>query len=447
MKKQSTSQYINEQRRSYSLYVMQQRAIPAAADGLKAAGRRALWVARDNKKIKTATLAGATMPIHPHAECSGAINTLAGPYGNNIPLFKGDGAFGTLLEPTAYGAARYTAVTTSQFTQDVMFKDIEIIPMQENYDGTIPEPVHFLPLVPTVLLNPAEGIAIGFATNILPRKLDDIINAQLMHLKGRATIDPILPAFTPVDNAAYRAEETARGVAYYFDGAYEPVNGTTIRITKLPYGMPHKAIEKTIAALHDSGTLVSSSDDSKRSVDITLKFKKGVLSSMDKQDILKMLGLTVRHIENLNVLDFSGKAIWRAEPIDLIRKFTDWRLNWYVTRYERLADLQRAELQRWYDVRTAIKNKIGGAALKVASRAELKELLEAVGVINLDYIADLPVYRFTEEEKAKNETKITEGEAKLKQYEALIADPELRKAVYMTELQEVLNRYKKGEYK
>jgi DNA gyrase/topoisomerase IV subunit A len=109
-----SSQYINDQRREYSLYVMQSRAICAGTDGLKAGGRRALWTARSGAKMKTATLAGATMPIHPHAECTGAINTLAAPYGNNIPLFKGDGAFGTMLHPTSYGAARYTSISVSK---------------------------------------------------------------------------------------------------------------------------------------------------------------------------------------------------------------------------------------------------------------------------------------------------------------------------------------------
>jgi len=91
------SEYVNEQRREYSLYVLQSRAIPSIADGLKAAGRRVLWTAKDGKKHKSATLAGATMPIHPHASPEGAINTLAAPYGNNIPLLHGDGAFGLSL--------------------------------------------------------------------------------------------------------------------------------------------------------------------------------------------------------------------------------------------------------------------------------------------------------------------------------------------------------------
>ena len=225
------SEYVNEQRREYSLYVLQMRAIPSIADGLKAAGRRVLWTAKDGKKYKSATLAGATMPIHPHASPEGAINTLAAPYGNNIPLLHGDGAFGTLLNPTAYGAARYTSVKVSEFTKDVVFKDIELVPMQDNYDGTLEEPVHFLPLVPISLLNPSEGIAVGFASNILPRALEDIIDDQIKHLQNQR-IKEQWPGFYPTSSVVEHVE----GNKWEFFGESEQVNATTLRITQLADG-------------------------------------------------------------------------------------------------------------------------------------------------------------------------------------------------------------------
>ena len=197
----SSPKYIESERRAYSIYVMESRSIISCMDGLKAGGRRSLWTGRNGSKYKTATLAGATVPIHPHADTSGAINTLAAPYGNNISLFKGDGAFGTRLHPTEYGAARYTSVTVSKFTQDVMFADIEIIPMRDNYDGSTQEPVHFLPLIPVALLNPSEGIAVGFASTILPRKLEDLIQTQLNYLSNSTKKLPLTPHFVPINQS------------------------------------------------------------------------------------------------------------------------------------------------------------------------------------------------------------------------------------------------------
>jgi len=441
-----SSKYIEEERRIYSLYVMQNRAISSVTDGLKAAGRRVLWTARNGEKYKTATLAGATMPLHPHASPEGSINTLAAPYGNNIPLFKGYGAFGTMLDPTAYGAARYTSVAVSKFTEDVMFKDIEIIPMMPNYDDTLEEPVHFLPLVPVVLLNPSEGIAVGFASSILPRSLEDIISVQVAHLSKKKINNDLLPVFTPLNNAAVSAEKTDKGWAYFFNGKYEEINATTIRITDLPYGLLHEKVVAKLDDLIDKGTVVDYTDRSKDKVNIEVKFKKGILSGQTEKDTLKQLGLSIKHNENLNVLDFTGQGVWSAEPFDLITKFTDWRLAWYVKRYERLRDLLKIDLQRYYDIRTAIKNNVGGAARKVQNRSELKDLLEAFGIVYIDYIADLPVYRFTEEERLKNEERIKEAEAQLAEYEDLLSHPEKRVMVYIKELNEILTKHKKGQY-
>lgn len=444
--KPESSEYILQRRRDYSLYVMTSRAIPAVTDGLKAGGRRVLWVARDGKKYKSATLAGATMPLHPHASPEGAIDTLAAPYGNNIPLFKGDGAFGTLINPTAYGASRYTSVSTSTFTDDVLFKDIEIVPMVENYDSTLTEPAHFLPLVPIVMLNPTEGIAVGFATNILPRSLEDIINVQLAHLKNGKVPKNILPKFTPLNAEAHHQEETERGVAYYFNGEFVIKDTTTLNIVRLPYGQTHDKITSKLDDLVEKGIVTDFTDRSKDKIDIEVKFKRGYIKTVSEQDLMKMLGLTIRHIENLNVLDFTGQVIWSATPIELITKFTDWRLTWYVQRYERLRDLLQIDLQRYYDIRTAIKNNVGGIARKIQSRAELKLFLEELKIVSLDYIADLPVYRFTEEERLKNEERIKTAEIQMQEYLDLLASEDKRRAVYVAELQDVLSKHKKGFY-
>lgn len=441
-----SSGYVAQMRRDYSLYVMQSRALPSVTDGLKAGGRRVLWMARDGKKYKSATLAGATMPIHPHASPEGAIDGLAAPYVNNIPLFKGMGAFGTMLKPTAYGASRYTSVQTTAFTDDVVFRDLEIIPMTENYDGTLMEPVHFLPLVPMALVNPSEGIALGFATNILPRALDDIIMAQLTHLKGGKKLSAPLPKFTPLNAVAVDTAQTERGIAYYFDGQLEIKNATTATIVALPYGQTHEKVISKLDDLIDSGALLDYTDRSRNAINIDLKFKRGILGSMDEKDLYKSLGLSVRQIENLNVLDFTGTTVWSTNPVDLIRAYTDWRLGWYVKRYQRLRDLLELDLERYYDIRKAITNNVSGVVRKIQSREELKDFLEAITVVNTNYIADLPVYRFTEEERVKNEERIAQALQQLNHYNDMLNSEQMRRDVYISELQEVLSKYVKGVY-
>jgi DNA gyrase/topoisomerase IV subunit A len=442
----SAADYINNERRGYSLYVLQSRAIPHASDGLKAGGRRALWTGRNGAKWKTASLAGATMPIHPHAPCDGAINTLAATYGNNIPLFKGDGAFGTILKPTAYGASRYTSVSVSSFTKDVVFKDIEIVPMMENYDSTLEEPIHFLPLVPIALLNPQEGIAVGFACNILPRTLDTIVASQLEYFETGKVSD-VYPAFSPTDNWCGTWEEDKAGnTKWIFEGSFEKVDATTIRITNLPYGVIHAKYLQKLDKLEENGVLTQLPDASKKSYNIRVKFKRGFLTGKTDEEIKSLLLLYTSVGENLNVINFDGQGVMSTSYTDLVGKFCDWRLDWYAVRYQRLFDILEEDLQKYKDIILAIKKNVGGMASKFKSRSEMKEFLGEIGIVNIDYIADLGIYRFTEEERKKTEAKLVEGNKQLKEYTSILKSPARRREIYIAELKEVLVKHKKGGY-
>lgn len=439
--KPKSSAYVNNERREYSLYVLSSRAIPALSDGLKAAARRVLWTARNGKVFKSATLAGATMPIHPHASPESTIDTLAADYGNNIPLLKGDGAFGTLLNPTAYGASRYTSVSVSEFTKDVLFRDIEIIPMQENYDGTLEEPIHFLPLIPIVFLNPTEGIAVGFACNILPRSLIDIIALQIQHLRGKPKeMEDVFPYFAPTDSEAVEWID-GENIKWIFHGAFRNKNSNTITITKLPYGVFHEKFVNNLMKLIDDGIILDYEDNSSDIINIDVKFKRGELEELSKKDILSKLGLINSVSENINVIDFDGESVLSGSFIDLLKQFTDWRLSWYKNRYERLASLLRIDIQKYKDVITAINKNVGNAARNTKSRAELRKKLKTYKIVHDDYIADLPIYRFTEEEKDKTQKKLDEAEALLIEYEELLSSELKRKKIYIKELTEVLKKY------
>lgn len=424
------------------------RAIPSLADGLKAGGRRVLWTARDGQKHKSAALAGRVMPLHPHAAPEGAINTLAAPYGNNIPLLKGYGAFGTLLRPTAYGASRYTSVKVSKFTKDVMFRDIELVPMMDNYDGTLQEPKHFLPLIPVALLNPAQGIAIGFATNILPRSLEDIINTQIKFLQGRKRINKILwPTFDPTNAAAEELEETNNGnVAYYFQGKVEILDFKRVLIQELPYGLSHEKFIDYLDTLKEQDVVTGYTDNSKDKYQITIKLKDKIDNKRPTSDVKERLKLISREVENLTLLDLDGESVLQVDPIEAIRLFTEWRLSWYLRRYKRLSNELTTQIQKYKDILIAIDGNLGSVARNLGSRADLLAFLTENDFVHPDYIASLPVYRFTKEEAEKVEDKLQDALVLLKEYKKLIKSKNERKKVYINELREVLKTYKKNGY-
>ncbi len=445
----NSSEYLNAQRREYSLYVLQSRAIPHIADGLKTGARRLIWTARDGLKSKCATLAGAAMAIHPHASMDDTIGTIAATYGNNIPLIKGKGAFGTLLKPTAYGASRYTSVSLSQFTKDVIFKDIDIVPMIDNYDGTLKEPQHFLPLVPVVLLNYQEGIAVGFACKILPRNLNDIIKDQIRYLSGNQhLINSPLPQFTPTNQQATRVEGNGSTSKWFFEGTFTKINATTIKITNLPQGIIHeKFIEKLINLEYSKDSIIQEvEDNSSDTYDIDVRFKKGTLRKMTDDDIVTFLNLKSTITENLNVIGVDGKSVTPSSYNEIIETFTKWRLSFYVKRYTRLVRLLENDIQKYKDVVLAIYKKINTIASKTSSRKELKLLLKSIGIVNIDYIADLSIYRFTQEEKEKTELKIKNTNVILNQYKTLILSKDERVKQYISELQLISSKFKKGNY-
>ena len=442
------SQELNDLRREYSLYVISDRAIPHVTDGLKAAARRVLWKARDGKKIKSASLAGATMSIHPHAAPESAINSLAAFFRNNVPIFKGTGAFGTLLEPTEFGSSRYTAVQVSEFAKAVMFADLPIIPMVDNYDETELEPKHFLPLIPMVLLNPQEGIADGFACNILPRSLEDIIRCQIEFMQSGEVPTVVAPSFTPLDAVSTGLEVDKKGVErWVFRGKFERIGATSIRITGLPYGITHsKFIAKLDKLEETSDKVISYRDKSKDVYDIEIKFKRGYLSNLTDDQVFSVIGLETQMTENLNVIDFNSESVYAGTFSDIIVEFTTWRLEWYKVRYERLKKLLEEDIQKYRDILTAINNNVGSIARKTQSRSELKEFLAEIEIVNLDYIADLPVYRFTADEKNKITSKLQDSLKTLEEYNHVLGSSRARKNIYINELKEILSNYQAGKY-
>lgn len=439
----NSSEYINDCYRNFSMYVLRTRAFPSIADGLKSGGRRLLWTAKNGDKYKTATLAGATMPLHPHGDASDTIDTLTKPYCNNYPLFEGIGSFGTRLKPHASGAPRYTSVKVSEFTKDVVFRDLELVPMTDNYDSTLQEPVHFLPLCPIVLLNPSEGIGVGFSTTILPRSLGDVIDSQIAHLSGKSFSEPPI-TFNPFEAVSIGSEQIKSGnTRWWFEGEFLRLDTSTVHISRLPYGTDHAGFVDHLAALVESGIINSYEDHSSSHISIEIKFPRGSLKTMDDDQVTRILKLRNSAVENMNVVDFNGDRVVPMTYHKVITTFTDWRLTWYVARYERLKRELEKDIQRYRDIITAINHDVGGKGRTVPDKSALVDWLSGIGVVYTNYVAELPVYRLTQTEAKKAQDKLDEALVQLVEYERLLADPDARRKVYIQELKEIKKKHHK----
>lgn len=441
----TASEYVSNIRRNYSHYILQNRAIPSICDGFISSMRRIVWTAKNGQKVKSATLAGSTMPIHPHNTPESTVDTLTCPYRNNIPILKGFGTFGTLLAPTACSASRYTSVMLSDFCKEAVLVDMDLVPLQENYDSTLMEPTHFLPLIPIVLLNPIEGIAIGYSCNILPHNLSDIINAQIQYL-SKQTITIPTPHFLPTNQIGIQDEKNPN--KWIFKGKFDIINSTTIRITDLPYGLIHAKYvtneDSKLNKLIDDQTIVDYVDKSCNIFDIQIKFPRGYLASIDAENnpdgLLKVLGLITSHTSNNTILD-TNSQIQNLSTIEIIQQFCDWRITYYRKRYELLVEQLLQTIQRYKDFIVAIEHQAGKIAATTKNKQEFKTWLESIKIVHSEYIATLPSYRYTIEEQEKVTKLLKEANKQLDEYNSIINSDTKQRNIYKKELTEILHKF------
>ncbi len=184
-----TTEYSEEMQRSYmnySMSVITARAIPDARDGLKPVQRRVLYdmselrLGYDKPHRKSARIVGDTMgKYHPHGDSSiyETLVVLSQSFKKGMALVDGHGNFGS-IEGDGAAAMRYTEARLEKFAQEVYLKDLDkTVAFVPNYDETEKEPEVLPVRVPNLLINGAEGIAVGMSTSIPPHNLGEVIDA------------------------------------------------------------------------------------------------------------------------------------------------------------------------------------------------------------------------------------------------------------------------------
>jgi hypothetical protein len=170
----------------YASYVILDRAVPHIDDGLKPVQRRILstrfWDMDDGRFHKVANIVGRSMSLHPHGDASIGAALVA--IGQRAFLIEPQGNFGNILTGDEAAAPRYIEARLTNFAKDVLFNP-KTTEWQLSYDGRAKEPVTLPAKFPLVLLEGAEGIAVGLATKILPHNFNDLCRAAINHLQGK----------------------------------------------------------------------------------------------------------------------------------------------------------------------------------------------------------------------------------------------------------------------
>ena len=187
---------------NYSMYVINDRALPSLGDGLKPVQRRIVYAmselglkAAAKFKKSARTIGDVIGKFHPHgdAACYEAMVLMAQPFTYRYPLVDGQGNWGSQDDPKSFAAMRYTESRLRGYA-DVLLGELGqgTVDWKPNFDGTLEEPEVLPARLPNVLLNGGSGIAVGMATDIPPHNLNEVAKACVHLLDNpKATVADI----------------------------------------------------------------------------------------------------------------------------------------------------------------------------------------------------------------------------------------------------------------
>ena len=407
---QSIVDNINTSYKEYSLYTLNSRAIPSAIDGMKPVQRKLVYAMLQQpspfkNKIKTAALAGSLSGYeYHHGEMSAqaALSGMAMAWDNNAPLFEGHGNFGSRKIQEA-AAARYTFVNLSK-NFATYFVDHEVAP--QSIDN--PEPAHYLPTIPWVLVNGVRGIAVGFATLILPRSPSELVAAiKKLISNPEAKLKPILPSFPDFVGEV----ESLGGNTYKIKGIVEKSGPIQYTIKEVPFGYDRETVINYLNKLVDDNQIVDYDDNcSDKGFEFVIKVTRIQRDSIDK-DPLKFFKLEKQVTENITVIGYDGSLKQFDTAEELIRYFFKYRLTKIAEKIQYEIDAASNTLLRLKCKLKFVQSVISGKLdLRKSSKVDLLKFIsdnitaEEFG----KQFVNIPVYSFTTDMVEELESEIEE---------------------------------------
>ena len=360
----------------YAMSVIIARALPDVRDGLKPVQRRTLYdmyelgIRYDKPYRKCARIVGDTMgKYHPHGDSSiyEALVVMAQDFKKGQVLVDGHGNFGS-IEGDGAAAMRYTEARLTKFTQEVCLADLDknVIDFGPNFDETEKEPLVLPVRVPNLLVNGAEGIAVGMATSIPTHNLGEVIDAVKAYMKNDAISTKQLMKYIkgpdfPTGGIVVNKDdllniyETGQGkIKIRGKVEIEDLKGgkKQLVISEIPYTMIGTGISKF---LNDVANLVEtkkttdiadiSNQSSKEGIRIVLELKKGA----DVENLKNMLYKKTR-LEDTFGVNMLAVADGRPETLGLkkiIEHHVDFQFELATRKYQTLLakEKEKSEVQ------------------------------------------------------------------------------------------------------
>lgn len=302
----------------YAMSVIVGRALPDVRDGLKPVHRRTLFAMRElgnhynRPYVKSARIVGDVIgKYHPHGDTAvyDTLVRMAQSFSMRYPLVDGQGNFGS-MDGDAPAAMRYTEARMTRLDQEIIADlDKETVDFVPNYDNSLAEPSVLPSRVPNILVNGAEGIAVGMATKIPPHNLTEVIQGLIRLIDDpNITVHQLMETITGPDfptggficgRAGIReAYETGRGVILMRSKTHveqRKKGGESIIITEIPYQQNKASLVEKIALLIKDKKVTAISevrDESDRhGLRIVVELKKDEIPDIVLNQLYKMTPL------------------------------------------------------------------------------------------------------------------------------------------------------------
>jgi len=472
-------EFISQEMIHFSKYDCE-RSIPNGIDGLKTSQRKILYTCLERKltqEVKVAQLGGAVSEKsrYHHGEQSlyGAIVGMAQTFtgSNNINLLEPNGQFGTRLQGGDDAASeRYICTQLNPLTRLIYPEADDAILTYLEDDGTPVEPVFYVPIIPMQLVNGGKGIGTGFSTDIMNYNPLIIIDYLVSTLNSdKEVLDsgavPLVPYYEGFKGAIIPLSDSK----YLIKGVYQILSDKQVRITELPIGTwtddYKKYIEELIDLKPTPSTPNEATDDKKgkskakkivnqvkdytdmstdTTVDITITFAPGVIAALKAEEtehdctaLEKLLKLyTTRTTTNMHIFDENEKLIKVDKPEELIARYMQVRLAYYIKRKaHQVTQLEKESCTLSNKARFITELLDDTLDLRKKKTAEVSAILKARAYTIIDedpdykYLVRLPMDSVTEENIAKI---INERDRKLDELATLKGSSE--KQIWLSEL-------------
>ncbi len=451
----------------YSKYIIQDRAIPDVRDGLKPVQRRILYSMYKEKNTydkptkKSANAVGMVMGnYHPHGDSSiyEAIVRMSQPWKNEAPLIEMQGNNGSIDgDPAA--ASRYTEARLSKIAGELL-RDIEkpgIVPMAPNYDDRLLEPTVLPSRFPNLLVNGANGISAGYATNMPPHNLGEVIDATIFRIDNpNSRLDTVMNYIKGPDfptggillgiDGIREAYETGKGKV--FIRAKAKIDKNKIIINEIPFDVNKQLLVKRIDEIRLEKKLdgiVEVRDESdKDGLQISIDLKKDADSENILNYLYKNTDLQISYNFN-NVVIVNRRPMqlgllslidaYIAHQREVVHNVTEYDLKTARASYHIMEGLIKA-----ISILDDVIRIIRGSKNKADS---IINLVKEFGFTNAqaEAIVNLQLYRLSNTDIVALEEEMKKLEEKIRIYEEILSNPSVLDKTIKDDLRGIKKEY------